>query len=113
MNKSERFPFVTVSSEFGEAGMMPYLPLKLSNRKQIISVSGLLDTGATVSVLPYKIGLELGADWDEISDELRLGGNLASYEARPLVLTGVVGPFENHSASVALHPKRIYHQCKK
>jgi hypothetical protein len=54
---------------------------------------GLLDTGVTVNVLPYRIGLELGAVWEPQGPSLRLSGNLTQFEARALVISAVVSCF--------------------
>ena len=53
----------------------------------------LLDTGATVNVLPYEIGLQLGAVWEEQIVPIQLSGNLARMEARGLVLSATVAEF--------------------
>ncbi len=54
---------------------------------------GLLDTGATVNVLPYPVGEQLGADWDQQTTPVQLSGNLAAVEARVLVTSVAVGNF--------------------
>jgi hypothetical protein len=69
--------------------MLP-ITLQLQNSVQIL---GLLDTGAAVNVLPYSIGLQLGADWDQQTTPIQLSGNLASVEARALLLSATVGGF--------------------
>ncbi len=56
-------------------------------------ISGLLDTGATVNVLPYAVGKELGAVWQQQTTPMTLSGNLAACEARALILSAVVGQF--------------------
>jgi len=56
-------------------------------------VSGLLDTGATVNVLPYQVGLDLGAVWEQASVPVQLTGNLAQFEARALIVSALVGRF--------------------
>ncbi|MCL0061122.1 hypothetical protein M1N88_04600 [Dehalococcoidia bacterium] len=58
-----------------------------------LSASGLLDTGATVNVLPYEIGRQLRAIWDRQTTPLRLTGNLARFEARALIVSATVGEF--------------------
>jgi hypothetical protein len=70
----------------------PILPLTLVG-VQPVAVSGLLDTGATVNVLPYRIGEQLGAVWDQQKTPVTLSGNLASCEARALLVSAVVGGF--------------------
>jgi hypothetical protein len=39
---------------------MPYVPILLSNDRTSADVSALLDTGATINVLPYPVGIQLG-----------------------------------------------------
>ncbi len=72
---------------------MPILPFKLSNQERVVEVEGLLDTGAVVSVLPYAVGIDLGAVWDEHGRALRLTGNFARHEARVLIVTAMVSHF--------------------
>ncbi len=45
-----------------------------------------MDTGAAVSVLPYQIGLALGAVWEEQTTSIPLVGSLGHVEARALVV---------------------------
>jgi hypothetical protein len=44
---------------------MPYLPLTVTNGNRSVEVMALLDTGASVNVLPYDIGIQLGTTWEE------------------------------------------------
>ena len=53
----------------------------------------MLDTGATVSVLPYGVGEQLGAVWEQQTTAITLSGNLAACEARALVVSAVIGSF--------------------
>ena len=75
------------------ATRLPYLPLTLLYGEQSVAVRGLLDSGATVSVLPYQIGLALGAVWEEQETRVKLTGNLSREEARALVVRGSVGEY--------------------
>jgi len=90
---AEQYPYVQVDPAAGPLGLMPYLPLTLTFKQQSVSVMGLPDTGATVNVLPYDVGLQLGAVWDQQTVVVQLTGNLASVEARGLILLGTVGRF--------------------
>ena len=72
---------------------MPYLPLTLSFDGNAKQVFGLLDSGSTVNVLPYKIGLELGAIWENQRISLSLVGNLANFEARALFVNAQIQDF--------------------
>jgi hypothetical protein len=53
----------------------------------------LVDSGAALNVLPFQVGLQLGADWDKQTTQLKLSGNLALSEARALILEGIVESF--------------------
>ena len=87
-----RFPFIALSGRQLETAFMPFMPLSLQIGDRTIQAHGLLDTGATVNVLPFSIGASLGAIWEEQDIPLRLGGNLAAYEARVLfVPTAIEG----------------------
>ena len=93
MSEAERFSFSEVDNTLGVASRLPYLPLTLSHGDRSISVSGLLDTGATVNVLPYEIGLQLGAIWEQQTIAVRLTGNLGELEAQVLIVSATVGQF--------------------
>ncbi len=68
------------------------LPLTL-RAKQNLAVVGLLDSGASVNVLPFGVGIHLGFNWDEQTTAVQLTGNLASVEARVVTALAVVGTF--------------------
>lgn len=59
-NNAQRYPFVPSDVALGEASFRPYLPLTLAYHQSSVAASGLLDTGASVNVLPYSVGIELG-----------------------------------------------------
>jgi hypothetical protein len=82
--ESEQFPFIERDPALGAASFAPFLPITLVAANSI-AVSGLLDTGATVSVLPYGVGENLGAVWEQQTTLITLSGNLAACEARALV----------------------------
>ncbi|MCC3412378.1 MULTISPECIES: retroviral-like aspartic protease [unclassified Microcoleus] len=93
MLNGEKYSFASKFNRFGEVSYAPYLPIILSYRNQSIEMMGLLDTGASMNVLPYEIGLQLGAVWDEQTFVISLSGNLANIEARALLLSGTVSRF--------------------
>lgn len=84
------FPFTPVEPGLGESAFLPFVPITLQLNSRKIEAAGLLDTGATVNVLPYSVGLELGAHWDEQNVPLSLTGNLANFEANALILKGEI-----------------------
>jgi predicted aspartyl protease len=68
------------------------LPLTLAGA-QTIAVSALLDTGAALNVLPYAVGVRLGFEWDRQTTTVRLTGNMASVEARVVIVDATVARF--------------------
>jgi len=93
MINSEQFAYRQVSDSFGGINFFPYLPLTLSCGNNNIETSGLLDTGASVNVMPYQIGLELGAIWEQQNTSIQLAGNLANLPAYGLLITATVAQF--------------------
>lgn len=90
---SETYPFLPMDPSVGALGLMPLLPLRLELPPNAVAVLGLLDTASAVNVLPYDIGLQLGAIWAQQTTNVQLTGNLASVPARGLVATAIVGRF--------------------
>lgn len=88
-----RYYYAQANTPLGEIDVLPLLPLKLIFGNKSVAVSGLIDTGATVNVLPYSVGIELGANWQEQTVPLRLTGNLAHFEARVLIINAQVRQF--------------------
>ena len=69
---------------FSDDEALPTIPITLSYANFSISTNALLDSGSTVNLLPYDIGLRLGAIWEEQTVRLPLAGNLARVEAKGL-----------------------------
>ncbi|MEG3885885.1 hypothetical protein QT971_17010 [Microcoleus sp. herbarium19] len=88
-----RFAFTEVDPSLGALSTLPYLPIVLTYQNQSLRVSGLLDTGSSVNVLPYEMGLRLGAVWERQRLSVPLGGNLSKFEARAVVMTANVEQF--------------------
>ena len=61
MRDSQIFNFTEGVDAFGVSDALPQLPLILMYRNSLVEVLALLDTGASVNVLPYSIGVQLGA----------------------------------------------------
>ena len=86
----ERFPYLPRDPKLGEASLAPLLPLSL-RAMNLVQCEGLLDTGATINVLPQSMGRQLGAIWDKQTTPIKLAGNLATCEARALLVEATVG----------------------
>jgi hypothetical protein len=76
----------TIEFPFADDEALPMIPVTLSYAGSPVSANALLDTGSTVNLLPYDIGLQLGAIWEEQTVRLPLAGNLATVEARGLFM---------------------------
>ena len=79
---------------FADDEALPMIPVTLSYENIPVSANALLDSGSTVNLLPYNIGLQLGAIWDKQTVRLPLAGNLARVEARGLFLHIQIGDLE-------------------
>ena len=88
MVKPIRFSF----SQTGNVGL-PFLPITLIYGNNSINVLGLLDTGSTINVMPYDIGLQLGVVWEDQTKSVQLTGNLANLESKALIVSGAVSQF--------------------
>ncbi len=54
---------------------------------------GLVDSGATVNVLPFRFGIQLDAVWDDRKATVRLAGNLGNVAAQPFFSMAEIGNF--------------------
>ncbi|MBC8869002.1 MAG: retroviral-like aspartic protease [Planctomycetes bacterium] len=93
MPEAQRFPYVDIDPSLGAASALPYVPITLEFRGNTASISALVDSGAALSVLPYDVGLQLGAVWGEQTIPVRLAGSLADSDARAILVTGTVGQY--------------------
>jgi hypothetical protein len=93
VRNAKRFSFIERRNQVGEANVFPCVPITLSDRDCVLEVVGLLDTGASLNILPYHVGLALGADWEEQTLSIPLAGNLAPVEARGLAIVGQISDF--------------------
>lgn len=93
MRNAERYNFTPIANEFGEVSLKPFLPITLLHQGRAIDVSGLLDSGADVNVLPHHFGIELGAVWKPEMATIRLGGRLNQIPAIPIAIQATVGNF--------------------
>jgi hypothetical protein len=64
MLDKQRYSFTERTDSLGKSVIMPYIPLTLTLGDRSVEVTALLDTGASVNVLPYEIGIQLGAVWE-------------------------------------------------
>jgi hypothetical protein len=86
----QQFPYVPRDPSLGNASLAPMLPMTLI-ASESVAASGLVDSGAAINVLPYSLGVQLGFDWSQQTRSVELSGNIASVEARVVLLSAVVG----------------------
>ncbi len=91
---AHRFPYVQVDPALGVASALPYMPMTSIRGQRQIAASALVDSDAALNGLPYDLGVQLGAVWDQQSVPVALSGNMAASEARALLLTGQVADFD-------------------
>ena len=91
-HSTQRFPY-SPGKTVADDTVLPRLGIVLSLGRRSISELALVDSGASVNVLPYRFGVNLGAIWEQQTIRLDLGGNLASVEARGLLVNATVASF--------------------
>lgn len=88
-----RFQYSTTSPAQNEFDSLPRLPLLLHREDRRVEAVGLVDSGATVNVLPYELGLQLGGAWDDRRAMIQLAGNLSARPAIPFAAIAQIGEF--------------------
>ncbi len=87
------YPY-TRSSAFPKLlGGLPLVDIALYHEGHEITVPALVDSGATLSILPYDTGLELGLSWEEQTVPVDVGGVLKGIPAYGVLVRGELSPF--------------------
>lgn len=74
---------------------LPYIPITLSSKHRSLQCQALLDSGAKVNVIPYRVGLELGAPWGQ-TPAIHLTGNLEKVPTHAIGVMTRIGDFAPH-----------------
>ena len=82
-------------------GIAPHLSLLLRRGQHQVEISGLVDSGAAVNLLPYPVGVALGAIWEEQPLLAPLVGSLGRMEVRGLTV------FVSHAELTSIAPVRL------
>jgi hypothetical protein len=93
MTTPVRFAYADPEASRAEGRLLAYLPITLRHETHVLTVTGLLDTGSTVNVLPYHLGLQLGFVWEQQPTRVHLTGSLARLPARGVIVSGQVAAF--------------------
>lgn len=92
-----RFRYSTTDPSQNEFDSLPRVLLILRREGRTVETLGLVDSGATVNVMPYELGLQLGATWDDSKAIIQLAGNLGNQSATPfsaMVQVGDIAPVQ-------------------
>lgn len=76
----------------GPGDLVAVLPFRIDRGSISANLNGIVDSGATFSVLPYDIGLRFGLDWNAQPTQVLIGGALR-LPAKLVLFDGTVGPF--------------------
>jgi hypothetical protein len=82
MTTPVRFAYADTEASRAEGSLLAYVPITLRHGTHVVTVPGLLDTGSTVNVLPYPLGLQLGFVWEQQPTRVHLTGSLVRLPAR-------------------------------
>jgi hypothetical protein len=93
MTTPMRFPYADITASRAEESLLAYLPITLRHGTHVVTVPGLLETGSTVNVLPYSLGLQLGLVWEQQPTQVHLTESLARLPARGVIVSGQVASF--------------------
>jgi hypothetical protein len=91
--RAERFSYSHGEAVQDVNGGLPFVPITLTYRDQTVQVSALVDSGSTVNVLPYDVGVQLGLIWEEQDFSLDVVGVLRGAPAYGILLIGEIEPF--------------------
>jgi hypothetical protein len=89
--QSQQFPYSYNPRNPGGRGL-PYIPITLLSKHATLQGHALLDSGATINVLPYQLGLDLGGVWNS-TPSVKLSGALGKLPAYILKVATQVGDF--------------------
>lgn len=98
MAESLSFPYILSTEYVDDQLARPFIPISIRYHGNSIDTSAMLDSGADTSILPYAMGLALGADWSRQPDLWHLEGFGGEFETKKLVADLVIGTW---------HPLRI------
>src|SRR5262245_45051833 len=88
-----RFSYSTTDPSKDAFDSLPRLPLRLRTDNRALDVMGLVDSGATVNVLPHDVGLQLDLVWDGRRANIRLAGTLGQQPAMPVFMIAEIADF--------------------
>lgn len=79
----------------------PLVTIALCHDGHETTISALVDSGATISVLPYEVGCQLGFVWEEQAIPIQLGGPLKGIPAVAVLVDGQISGLPETSLVMA------------
>lgn len=73
---------------------MPLMDIQLSSGSKEVIVSALVDSGASLNILPFDVGIELGLIWEQQTFPIDLGGVLQDSQAYGVLLKAQIADLE-------------------
>lgn len=70
------------------------IDIKLSSGSNGLIVSSLVDSGASLNILPFDVGIELGLVWEQQKFPIDLGGVLKDAQAYGVLLKAQIADLE-------------------
>jgi len=99
-----RFKYSTTHPGQTALDSLPRIPLILQNGSKSVEVAGLVDSGASINVLPFSIGQQLGLIWDDRKATIQLAGTLKRSFAMPVLLNATLEEFPSVKLAFAWIP---------
>ncbi len=98
MAESLSFPYILSTEYVDDQVTRPFIPVSIRYHGNSVDTMAMLDSGADTSILPYAMGLALGAEWSRQPDLWHLEGFGGELETKKLVVDLIIGDW---------HPLRI------
>lgn len=86
-------PYTTIPRGGYPAVPTPLLPADVTFNGVTLRVTGMLDTGAMMSVIPHSVGARFGASWSSLTVPTLIGGVGGGVPAKLVTASGVIGTF--------------------
>ena len=80
------FPYLVNPDYIDDGRARPFLSVSLGYRQRRSEALALLDSGADLNVLPYRVGLQLGGNWNDQREIIGLTGIGTRLESRTLMV---------------------------
>lgn len=84
-------PYITNPRFADDDIARPFVPVILRLGGNEIQELAMIDSGADVSVLPYRVGVNLGALWEDQDEVLVVAGLTEDLESRDITLNLTIG----------------------